>query len=64
MAKLTLQRATEIAASDDIGLCLSCDNLAVEGHDYCTCCASYWQDVDEGLFDEDDDWDAIKRECA
>lgn len=37
-------------------LCDTCDNPADETTEpYCVHCASYWQDVREGLFDEYED---------
>lgn len=35
-------------------ICQTCDNVTEEGSPYCAYCASYWKDVQAGLFDQ---WD-------
>lgn len=47
-----LHDATLIADEDAALWCRSCTSTAEEGSSYCAHCASYWQDIDNGLFDE------------
>ena len=44
--------ALEIAKTDVPNKCNSCDVFIDDDKDYCFECGSYWEDVDNGMFDE------------
>lgn len=47
-------------------VCASCDKMIEENEEgsYCRSCASYWKDVQNGLFDRDDDMRIVPCETC
>lgn len=54
--KFTLGDISIHLAEENELWCASCNGLAEEGERYCFICASYWADVDAGLF-SDNEWE-------
>lgn len=52
--RIDVREAEEIAERDSVGKCQTCTGLAEEGDVYCWHCRSYWDDVRNGVFQ--DDW--------
>lgn len=55
MAKAIEKRRAEIEA-EEAGkwLCKSCDTFVEADGDHCRACAQYWQDVSDGIFDDEE----------
>lgn len=55
--RLSLHEANVIAERDAVPKCKSCSEPAQDNKEYCWYCEQYWNDVDEGLFSDFDDFD-------
>lgn len=51
--RISIGEATLIAERDDVGECESCVSLAEDDDLYCRNCRSYWNDCEDGLWDEE-----------
>ena len=58
MPRISIQDALAEKEDDDGILCKTCKAPAEEGSPYCWMCASYWEDCDNGLWQ--DDWPEAK----
>lgn len=52
MPRLDIREAALLAEEDQAMWCKSCSNISEEGSEFCWVCKSYWDDVDAGLFSE------------
>ncbi len=49
-------RNAKIEQAESAWQCHSCSAPSEEDSRYCRHCRMYWEDVDNGLFADDDDW--------
>lgn len=56
--RAALLRAAETEAAEVRSwTCATCDTMVETEGDHCRACASYWSDVDDGMYD--DEWEII-----
>lgn len=56
MPRIPITDAADLMEDHSGTFCESCGASAEEGSRYCHTCGSYWKDVDDGLF-SDQDWE-------
>lgn len=59
--QLNLQAAATEAAEVKAWTCKTCDVMVEAEGDYCRACAQYWQDVENGIFDDQDYGEAYEQ---
>lgn len=60
--KAMRRRAARLEAADaSTWKCETCETI-IESGKHCRPCGSYWEDVRNGLWDREEDWEPVRRD--